>query len=105
MTDAERDQLTLLLGAIDERTKATKDIIDKIEQVQSEIFSKINENKSQLDMLQQAHNDRTGQQIDCTGKPTVPKNMIALIGGISSGTSIILLIVLLLILHAMGFNF
>ena len=107
MTDAERDKLTLLLGDIDERTKATKDSIDKIERVQAEIFSKINKQQTQLDMLQQAHNDRVTSGEGCTqinmpaGTNPIPKWLITLSSSLGA-VGLIALIIIIILLHKYG---
>ena len=62
MTDSEVSELMKLTARIDERTET-------ILKNQSELFQRTSDLRSQLDKLQQAHNDRTKN-----GECTIPGN-------------------------------
>ena len=108
MTDHELE----MLGRIDERTENIQKDITGIKQAVSDQYTKIDNMRSELDTLLQAHKDRTSSTTDngCTvintslpgSNPILPRWAIGVIGG-SGAVGIALLIVLLIILHKYGY--
>ena len=95
------DETERLLGVLVERTSGIQATVGKIESNIGSLFEKANAQKSQLDKLQQAHDDRIKSGAEChqtVNVPAIPKLLLAIMSGSSGivGGGIVLIIILVL---------
>ena len=108
MSPDEMNAIYQMLGSIDARIAAVQGDVTELKRVQGEIFAKLNKQQSQLDTLQQAHNDRIAageggcNQINMpAGTNPIPKWILTLSSGLGV-VGVVAMIVLFILLHKYG---